>query len=157
MALEATTASRTNGTGPTTESQLADLIALLKERLQTDAVAETVYGPSRVVGERTLIPVARVVYGFGIGAGGGPTTMGANVGGSGLGAGVQAIPIAVVEITPGGTRVIPIVDVGRIAARAFVFAGCMTIAGLLLGRRSTRAGSERTPRLAWLRFWRHPR
>jgi uncharacterized spore protein YtfJ len=131
------------------------LLALLRERLQTGALAETVYGPSRTVGDRTIIPVARVAYGFGLGGGASPTSAGAGAGsGGGGGAGVKATPVAVVEISPGGTRIIPIVDVGQIVTRAFVFAGCMALAGMLLGRRpaSAGAGMAGARRRGWFRF-----
>jgi uncharacterized spore protein YtfJ len=148
----------TNGAGASESASSAaipfdGLLALLRERLQTGALAETVYGPSRTVGDRTIIPVARVAYGFGLGGGASPTSAGAGSGGGG-GAGVKATPVAVVEISPGGTRIIPVVDVGQIVMRAFVFAGCMALAGMLLGRRpaSAGAGMAGVRRRDWFRF-----
>ena len=88
-----------------------------------------------VTGEgRTVIPVASVMYGFGLGFGQGPTPLAEEIeeakadsaigGGSG-GAGAST-PRAVVEITEDGVRVIPIVDESRIAM-AGIFTGAWAI------------------------------
>ena len=63
--------------------------------------------------------------GFGFGQGEGPATAEgepkeAGVGGGG-GGGVSATPVAILEVTPQGTRVVPVLDTTRIA-----------IAGLLM-------------------------
>ena len=47
------------------------MIASIAERLRSSARVEVAFGESRVVGDRTIIPVARVAYGFGGGAGSG--------------------------------------------------------------------------------------
>ncbi len=87
------------------------------------ANVRTVFGEPIQVGDRTIIPVARVGGSFGLGFGRGtrPTAPGAEGAGAesgqggGGGAMVSARPIAVVEISPDKVRVRPILDVTRIA------------------------------------------
>jgi uncharacterized spore protein YtfJ len=76
----------------------------LAERVSTSASVRTIYGDPVVAGDRTVIPVARIRYGFG---GGGGTHKGEEgTGGGGGGGGVMAHPAGVVEISPAGTRYI---------------------------------------------------
>ena len=95
------------------------------------ASVEAVFGEPEVIGERTIIPIARVSYGLGFGFGRGegpaaaegePGEKGAGGGGGG-GGGVSAMPMAVLEVTPQGTRVVPILDITRI-----VTAGLLMVA-----------------------------
>jgi uncharacterized spore protein YtfJ len=117
------------------------LLAQVAERINGRATVEAAFGPPCTVGDRTVIPVARVFYAFGGGGGNGtgPTAAAESRAGSGSGggggAGVRVVPVAVVEVTPDRTRVRPIVDVATLATRAFVFAGVVTALGLILGRR----------------------
>ncbi|MBN2394260.1 MAG: hypothetical protein JXR84_26240 [Anaerolineae bacterium] len=102
------------------------------------------FGEPETVGERVLIPVAEITYGFGAGMGtAGPGTCceescdeegdescececheesGEGAGGGGGGAGGRARPIAYIEVGPDGTKVEPIMDEQKIA-----------LAGMLLG------------------------
>lgn len=88
------------------------------------AGAHTVYGDPVVVGSRTVVPVARVVYGFGGGSDGTP-------GGGGGGGGVVATPVGALELTESETRFVPLRPYRRLLAAGFVG----VLAGYLLGRR----------------------
>lgn len=91
------------------------------EDFKNTASVEAVFGEPEVIGERTIIPIAKVGYGlgFGFGQGEGPATAEgepkeAGVGGGG-GGGVSATPVAILEVTPQGTRVVPVLGTTRIA------------------------------------------
>jgi uncharacterized spore protein YtfJ len=71
-------------------------------------LVKSVYGDPVVVGNRTVIPIAQVRYGFGGGAGHPKGDEAA--GGGGGGGGVSARPSAALEITPEGTRFIVFQD-----------------------------------------------
>ncbi|HOT90427.1 MAG TPA: spore germination protein GerW family protein [Anaerolineae bacterium] len=118
------------------------------EAMVDDINVDAVFGKPETVGERVLIPVAEISYGFGAGFGGGPACCcdeccGENTGGEcacheadeahpccqdetgvagGGGAGGRARPIAYIEVGPDGTKVEPIVDEQKIA-----------LGGMLLG------------------------
>src|SRR5687768_555368 len=104
---------------PTTEQSAAttddagySVLAEGFSRLDTVARAESTLGPSRRVGERTLIPLAEVWYGGGFGLGRGSSTeggAGAEQGmGGGGGFGGRVRPVAVLEVGPEGMRVRPV-------------------------------------------------
>lgn len=83
------------------------------------ASVKNVYGEPIRVGEKTIIPVASIAYGFGGGQGRGFKTKKPEVNdiavreasldgeGSGGGGGMYSKPTGVFEITPGGTKFIP--------------------------------------------------
>lgn len=101
------------------------------ERLRRKANVNTAFGKPVTVEGRTLIPVADVGYGFGLGLGSLEAAEGLpeEEGGGGRGAGgVRARPLGVVEITPEAVRVEPVVDEQKVA-----------LAGTLL--------------TAWIVFW----
>ncbi len=104
------------------------MLKSMADRLAESAHVKRVYGDPVTVGERTVIPVARVRYGFGGGAG---RKSGAGDEGGGGGGGVVAAPVGVVEITPQGTRFIAIPDWRRIAA----IAALGVVLGMLFARR----------------------
>ncbi len=110
---------------------LLEKIGSVGDEINVDAV----FGKPETVGDRVLIPVAEITYGFGAGLGvGGPggypeepgdEEVGesrerqeehgeAAVGGGG-GAGGRARPIAYIEVGPDGTKVEPIIDEQKIA------------------------------------------
>jgi len=116
-----------------------DALAQLRKR----ANANTVFGEAMTSEGRTVIPVARVTYGFSIGvqceaeatagaeAGAATQTMEEAGGESGEGiGGMVAHPLAVIEVTAEGTRIEPITNVNRPTA---------AMAGLLL--------------IGWTIFW----
>jgi len=111
--------------------------------LRAKANANAVFGNPVTAEGRTVIPVAKVAYGFGMGVGHevmveeteaeaieAEESQEAETGdsGGGGGGGMMAQPIAVVEVTPEGTRVEPVIDEQRLA-----------LAGGALG--------------AWVAFW----
>ena len=102
---------------------LEHLFTTISDKLKAGASINNVYGKPIEVAGKTIIPIAKVSYGFGAGAGEGPSEgEGGTASGGGGGGCVQAKPIAVLEITEGQTRVIPIIDFGRIAMLGFVTA-----------------------------------
>lgn len=120
-------------------------------RLQDNASVRTVYGEPIETQGRTVVPVAKIWYGFGGGAGleveeGEPEAKAetegevteevqrreAYSGGSGGGGGVRALPAGVVEITDDGTRFVPFSSGKKLALVAAV---CLLV-GYLFGRRN---------------------
>lgn len=99
----------------------------LMEEVQEKATVEAVFGPPTRVGEKTIIPIGRVAYGFGLGFGQGTTVATpptetlestendvASEGGGGAG-GLSVQPLAVLEVTPEATTLKPVVDESKIA------------------------------------------
>ncbi len=113
----------------------------LVERIRGSAKVEVVFGEPREIGEKTIVPVAAVAYGFGAGAragtGGRPGDDGANGsgGGSGGGGGVRVQPIGVLEVTADETRLVPVLDWTRIITTGLTFFGVWMIVRALRGRR----------------------
>ena len=111
--------------------KLLDSIAELQKKANVNAV----FGEPVTVEGRTIIPVAKVAYGFGAGVGHAPTTgvegeesgketLGEMAeGASGGGGVVQARPFAVIEVTPHSTWVEPIVDEQKLALAGSLLAG----------------------------------
>ena len=103
--------------------------------LREHASVETVYGDAIEAHGRTIIPAARVAYGFGGGFGSGPEAGGEEdrVGGTGGGGGggVVARPVGALEVTQGATRFVRFGDRRRLVAAAAVG----LVLGLLFGRR----------------------
>jgi uncharacterized spore protein YtfJ len=86
-----------------------DIIQSIAEKTQSSAHVKTVYGESVVTNGKTVVPVARVAYGFGGGAGSRAKTGSEHDGkdeGGGGGGGCAVIPVGVVEITGDSTRYI---------------------------------------------------
>ena len=125
-----------------TETERADFpaeMAAVTERLQDSANARTVFGDPVERDGRTVIPVARLAYGFGGGFGDQPAEdaerpMGS---GAGMGGGAMAKPVGALEVTDHETRFVP-VGGGR---RWVVVLGAFLV-GLLLGTLGRRRGEE---------------
>ena len=87
-----------------------EMLKEMSEPLQKSASVKNVYGEPITAHGKTLVPVAKVAYGFGGGAGvrqkDGAETGGKEEGGGG-GGGVAAAPVGVLEITETCTRFIP--------------------------------------------------
>jgi uncharacterized spore protein YtfJ len=110
---------------------IQDMLRGMGDRLSASASVKNVYGEPVVVGGRTVIPAARVRYGFG---GGGGNRQ--NEAGGGGGGGVWAQPCGALEITPEGTRFIRFEN--RRAAGAALALGFLLgamVAGLTARRR----------------------
>ncbi len=96
-------------------NQVKEILQSIAERFATAASVKQVFGEPIERNGRTIIPVARVQYGFGGGYGGGEqegTEVGRPLaaGGGGGGGGVKAKPAGVLEITDSSTRFIRFVD-----------------------------------------------
>lgn len=112
--------------------KLESIVDQIKEHANVD----TVYGEPIERDGRTIIPVAKIAYGFGGGYGSegrkseenGEDNDGGE--GGGMGGGVNATPAGVVEITDYETRFIKFTNMKKLAA----IAGLFFVFGYLLGR-----------------------
>jgi uncharacterized spore protein YtfJ len=92
-------------------------------RIAEHAVATACFGPPASAGDRTMIPVAEVMYGMGFGWGGGQNRGDGSEGsGGGGGGGSRVRGIAVIEIGPEGVRVHPIIDQTAVALAGITLA-----------------------------------
>jgi uncharacterized spore protein YtfJ len=113
---------------PESKTTVAELIKRVTQ-MQESASARTVFGEPVQLNGRTIIPIAKVSYGFGLGMGaGGDKEHGATGEGGGGGGGASIRPVAVLEVSGESTKLKPVVDVTRLA-----------LAGMLL--------------VAWNVFW----
>jgi uncharacterized spore protein YtfJ len=111
---------------------------------------ETAFGEPQVVGNKTIIPVAKVGYAFGLGFGQGAALIGEksevpvsgegeNEGG-GTGGGASSSPLGIIVVTPEHTYFEAVLDQGKISLAGIVlvawivFQLAITIR-VLLGRR----------------------
>lgn len=102
------------------------LLQSLHENLSGRAQVKSVFGDPITAGEKTLVPVARIAYGFGAGAGtGGVGDKSAKGEGGGGGGGVRVNPVGVVVVGPQETRFVPIGDKKKLAGAV--------LAGVALG------------------------
>lgn len=126
----------------TEPSPLPEFFKAIQEPLAAAGAVQRVFGAPIQSGERTILPVARVAWGFGGGSGRGRGPMrhaGEAEGsrplpegeGGGGGGGIQIRPLGVFEITPEGTRFIPPSLTSRMVA---ALAGGLLV-GWFLGRR----------------------
>lgn len=96
-------------------------------RMPEHTGAGTCFGMPISAGDRTVIPVAEVVYGFGFGWGAGrakdPESDGS---GGGAGGGTKARGVAVIEVSPGGVQIHPVRDRTAIALAQLAFASSAT-------------------------------
>jgi len=87
------------------------LLQSLHENLAGRAQVKSVFGDAVTAGEKTIIPVAKIAYGFGAGAGtGGMGETRPKGEGGGGGGGVRAVPVGVFEVSARETRFVPIHD-----------------------------------------------
>ena len=112
-----------------------ELVQTISGRVQTAASVKTVYGGPIAAEGRTIIPVARVRYGFG---GGGGNNIRPDDGepqgtGGGGGGAVEVTPVGFIELTTGDVRYVSFEERRRIV-RATVF-GILVALFLLRGRR----------------------
>lgn len=111
-----------------------ELLKNIAEPLQITASAKSVFGDPIEAQGRTIIPVARVAYGFGGGSGQGQREGRSGEGGGG-GGGVVALPLGIIEVAPGGTRFIPLRRERKALTAAVIgLAIGWLVAGKLLGR-----------------------
>lgn len=111
------------------------LLQSLKESVSVQASVKSIYGEPVTAQGKTVIPVAKIMYGFGAGAGtGGVGDTSARGEGGGGGGGVRAIPVGAIEISDQQTRFVPIHDRKTLSAAVIAGVGL----GLLLGWRRRR-------------------
>ena len=111
------------------------LMQSLHENLSSRAQVKSVFGDAISAGDKTIIPVAKIAYGFGAGAGTGVVgDQRAQGEGGGGGGGVRAIPVGVFEVSATQTRFVPVRDRKQQAGLLLVGAGL----GMLLLRRRKR-------------------
>jgi uncharacterized spore protein YtfJ len=115
-------------------------LASVLERLKDSASVNVVYGESRSVADKTIIPVAMVAYWFGSGAGGGSGgpeggAVSGTGGGSGGGGAVRVRPLGVLEVTAGRTRFVPVVNATRIMLAAMLIGLGLSVMGMMRRRR----------------------
>lgn len=123
--------------------KISKTLSSLADHLRVGASVTNVYGEPVEAGGRTVIPIARVGYGFGAGrrVGSSPGTS-PDQSGSGGGAGMSARPVGALEITKAGTRFIPFIDPVRLGI-AFTLGVCI---GFAVGRRSARGRAAKIAR-----------
>ena len=108
------------------------LLQSLKESILSQANVKAIYGEPISAQGKTVIPVAKIMYGYGAGAGtGGVGDTSARGEGGGGGGGVRAIPAGVIEISDQQTRFVPITDRTRLAGAVLAGIGL----GMWLGWR----------------------
>ena len=89
-----------------------EMLEKLGESIGSKATVKSVFGEPIQAAGKTVVPVAKVFYGFGGGFGAGPARNGSRKGeGGGGGGGVLAFPAGALEITPEATRFVPFTDV----------------------------------------------
>lgn len=122
-----------------TETSIGESFRGIIEAVRDHAGVETAFGEPIEREGRTVVPVARVAYGFGGGFGEGAEIEGeegadepAEVGGSGGGGGGGAMtrPLGVIEVTDHETRFVPLGD----RRRSLVVVGIAFVVGFSLGR-----------------------
>jgi uncharacterized spore protein YtfJ len=111
------------------------ILQSLKESVLSQASVKAIYGEPVAANGKTVIPVAKIMYGYGAGAGtGGVGDSRARGEGGGGGGAVRAIPVGVIEISDQQTRFVPITNRKKLTGA--VLAGiCL---GILLGWRRRR-------------------
>src|ERR1700735_3390655 len=92
------------------------LLQSLKESILGQANVKASEGETIDAQGKTVIPVAKIMYGYGAGAGtGGVGESSARGEGGGGGGGARAIPVGVIEVSEQQTRFVPITDRKRLA------------------------------------------
>jgi uncharacterized spore protein YtfJ len=111
------------------------LLQSLKEGILGQASVKTIYGEPISANGKTIIPVAKVMYGYGAGAGtGGVGDSSARGEGGGGGGGVRVVPLGVVEVSEQETRFVPISDRRKLTGAVLAGIGL----GMWLGWRRRR-------------------
>jgi uncharacterized spore protein YtfJ len=111
-----------------------DLFQKIGDTLGSTATVKAVFGEPIHANGKTVVPVAKVAYGFGGGFGkgkDGPHVERQEEGGGG-GVAVRAYPAGALEITDSGTRFVPFIHPGSLAA---AFTAGAVLASLILTRR----------------------
>ena len=117
-----------------------DLIQKIGETLGSAATVKSVFGEPIHVDGKTVIPVAKVGYGFGGGFGSGkdsahPDRQGEGGGGGG---GVRAFPAGALEITGSATRFVPFTDLRQLAGLVLAAFAAGAVFGSVVLKRGRR-------------------
>src|SRR5467141_2127386 len=117
---------------PTEESVMSSLSLLqsLHENLSSRAQVKSVFGEPITAGDKTIIPVAKIAYGFGGGTGSGGLEIKTARGEGGGGGG--GFPVGVFEVAPDGTRFVAVGDKKKLLGALLLGAG---LGFLFRGRR----------------------
>jgi uncharacterized spore protein YtfJ len=87
------------------------LLQSLKDSVLGQASVKAIYGEPISAHGKTVIPVAKIIYGYGAGAGtGGVGDTSARGEGGGGGGGARTVPVGVIEISDRQTCFVPITD-----------------------------------------------
>src|SRR5580693_234460 len=106
------------------------LLQSLKDSVLGQASVKAIYGEPISAHGKTVIPVAKIIYGYGAGAGtGGVGDSSARGEGGGGGGGARAIPVGVIEISDLRTCFVPITDRKKLTGAVLAGVGL----GILLG------------------------
>lgn len=108
-----------------------DYVKELVEQVSGNVTAETVFGESREIAGKVVIPVAQVCYGGGGGFGRGEEEKGESGSGGGGGLSIKARPLGVLVVTTDDVAWMPTPDVTRV-----VIAGCVVAVAALLSFRA---------------------
>ncbi|MCH8815518.1 MAG: hypothetical protein IH957_10585 [Chloroflexi bacterium] len=118
------------------------VLNVVLDRIKTSGRVEIIYGESREMHGKTIIPIAAVAYGFGAGAGSGSGVDHSLNGGGGTGTGgggggggaVRVQPVGVLEVTDDETRLVPIMDWTRIITTGLTFFGVWMVVRAIFKR-----------------------
>lgn len=111
------------------------LLQSLKDSVLTEANVKAIYGEPISAHEKTIIPVAKIMYAYGAGAGtGGIGEKNTRGEGGGGGGGVRSVPVGVIEVSNQQTRFVPITDRKKLTGAVLAGIGF----GLWLGWRRRR-------------------
>lgn len=117
-----------------------DVLQGISEALGTTANAKSVFGEPIHADGKTVVPVAKVAYGFGGGFGSGkdgshPDRHGEGGGGGG---GVRAFPAGALEITSTATRFVPFISFAQLVRQlSAAFAAGVVFGALIRPRRAS--------------------
>jgi uncharacterized spore protein YtfJ len=113
---------------------VTDLLQRIGETLGSTASVKSVFGEPIHVNGKTVVPVAKVAYGFGGGFGSGKDSAHSDRHGEGGGGGggVRAFPAGALEITDNGTRFVPFTDIRQLIVA--LTAGAL-LGGMIFTRR----------------------
>ena len=114
-----------------------EMLEKVGEVFGSAATVKNVFGDPIQLEGKTVVPVAKVVMGFGSGFGSGPaphqSSTNAQAEGGGGGGGMRAVPAGALEITASETRFIPFHDTRSLA---LAFGAGLFLGALLLRRRT---------------------
>lgn len=118
-----------------------NVLNVVLDRIKASGRVEVIYGESREMHGKTIVPIAAVAYGFGAGAGSGAGLDhslngggGGTGGGGGGGGAVRVQPVGVLEVTDDETRLVPIMDWTRIITSGLTFFGVWMIVRTIFKR-----------------------